>query len=113
MNDFLSTLFCRISAQFLEMFSLALLSEWEETIYIDTWVMNQVADFLVSQQNNETGMFVDKTTFYEDLTTKENIFNDQGIPLNIKLSALASIGLKSAIPHLTGVTNLIFKNQLL
>ena len=60
----------RVSAQFLEVFSLALLSEWEEILYIDTWVMNGVADFLVSKQDQGTGMFSDNTIFYEDLTTK-------------------------------------------
>ena len=69
-----------MSAQLLEIFSQALVSDWENEIYIDTFILNDITDFVCNQQDQRTGAFIENTPFIEDVKLQVSHKNGHIIP---------------------------------
>lgn len=78
-NAFLLTTF-RSTSLALEFLSMAVLPEWEHTLYIDVAVLNRLALWLTSQQNVTSGAFR-STKYIPDIRLMVGN-NDCGCPQN-------------------------------
>ncbi|KAI0207911.1 Complement C3 [Lamellibrachia satsuma] len=85
----------------LEFLSMAVLPEWEHTLYIDVAVLNRLALWLTSQQNVTSGAFR-STKYIPDIRLMSNMTGPDGLRLNMSDTAHALVAMVTSQKILTG-----------